>query len=124
MYEEDGFSLLETVIAVAIMAFAFAVLFPIFSDNYARIKNNEQKQYAHTIAVNALNIAVLQVEKGKVPKDGQNSDWKWTVTTTVLGKKPEEESSNGYAHEVSVSMFKIDEDELRFALSKTVWVYP
>ncbi len=124
MLQDDGFSLLETLVAVAISAMAFAVLFPVFSDSHVRISNIEKKQSAYAVAVNALNLAVLQIEKGGAPQDSQNENWKWSVSSMILGKNSDPQNNNGHPYQVSIILSKVHEIEPELSISRIIWIYP
>lgn len=84
---QRGFTLLEVLVAMAVISIALTAIIKTGSDTTANTAYLKQKTYAHWVAMNRMSE--LQAEK-TWPSVGTDSDtvemmgqeWEWTQTTT------------------------------------------
>ena len=121
---DEGFTLLEVLVAIAIMALAFGALFPIFSTSHSRVVSIEARQTAMEVASSVLAITLLERNWQSLPKEGEEGDWRWEVTRS----EPTEEQlslQDGYILIVAASVIHTVRTNFpEVTLTQPVWVQP
>ncbi len=87
LVREDGFTLLEMVIAVAILAMGLGALYPIFAASPHRLKVADERAFAAAVLQSKIDEQLLMEDWQNLPKSGDFRDWHWELT------------GNNYAHE-------------------------
>lgn len=78
--KDDGFTLLEVVVAVAILAIALGALFPIFGAGLGRVKYSNQRADAVALAETKL-LEVLAIGRwDELPKSGEDGVFQWAIS--------------------------------------------
>jgi len=80
--EDCGFTLLEVVVAIAILAIAFGSLFPIFGSGLGRIKSSDERFFAVALAESKLRELLVIKNWNDLPQSGEEADWQWMLTRT------------------------------------------
>ena len=96
--DEDGFTLLEVLIASAIMALSMAALFPIFAAIPARVKAIHEQMDAAAISQALMNEQALLRNISHLPAsyDGAiehayNSVWTWKMVEKPVDEEEEQD---------------------------------
>lgn len=76
---EDGFTLLEVVVAVAITASALAVLYPIFAASPGRLQVTEDRILAAQFLSSELDLVLTTQVWQDLPKEGEFRSWSWSI---------------------------------------------
>jgi len=122
MWKEEGFTLLEVLVATAIMALAFGALFPIFSTSYERVAAIGARQEAMEVAFTALDIAMIEQDWLNLLKSGEEGNWNWKVESTSPTAE-QLNSANGFTLVLTaVVSHKTHQRLPEVKLTKVVWV--
>lgn len=108
---ERGFTLLEVLVAVAILGIALAAIIKTVSENTANAAYLREKTFAHWVAVNKL--AELEVtdtfQTGR--SSGKSSmgdrEWPWQVEIS--------ETPNSEIHRVEIAVYSPEDEEAQLA---------
>ena len=119
---EDGFTLLEVLVSIAILALAFGALFPIFVDGKSRSKETAVQQSASSVAIDVLNEAIIADYWQDMPRSGEHSGWTWTLTgTTEQGA--DVSAPDGYPLNINVKVERpSNSSNTLTSINQTVWV--
>ena len=100
-----GFTLVEVLVAFAILAFSTAALFPIFSDSIRASQTSEE--YAVAVALAQARMAEYDVadEPGQIAVEGEyESKYRWRLETEPLATAEPAQETGLVPTEVSVTV--------------------
>ena len=106
--EDDGFTLIETLVAFTIFLMAFGVLYPIFSSSHARIDVANQRGMGLVIATALMEEEVLIENWADLPKEGIQDGWNWRVSSAAFAHVSDSETAPGDLFELKVVLTPID----------------
>ena len=92
--DERGFTLLEVVIAIAILAAAVGALYPVFALVPNRLAGSIQQEQGLAKAEALMSEHLVLKNWGAFPIAGEEGDWKWTLTKAPF-ELPEEDTIPG-----------------------------
>lgn len=76
---DKGFTLLEVVIAVAILAVALGAIYPIYASTPGRLSRAESRALAANILETEIHDLILREDWASLPRAGDFEDWAWTL---------------------------------------------
>ena len=100
---DAGFTLLEIVVALAILGLSLAVLFAVFSQNIARTHRNETRAEARALA----NSLLLRAEGSDSPTENAGktaSGLVWRVALAPYGSRDDEKNWPEAVSEITVTV--------------------
>lgn len=106
--DEDGFTLLETLVAFAIMVMAFAVFYPIFSNTHTRIDLAKQRGEGLMVAIALMEEELLVRRWVDLPKEGETQGWSWRVSSAAFDHASNSPTAPGELIEVRVVLTHSD----------------
>lgn len=100
---EGGFTLIEVIVALAILGLSLTVLFAIFSQSIARIRVNETRESERLLAQSLLQRTMLS---DPIPADsaGRTDGFLWHVHIAPFGSEDDAHNWPQSAHEVTVTV--------------------
>ncbi|WP_417452076.1 type II secretion system protein [Kordiimonas sp.] len=127
--KEEGFTLLEVVVALSVFAGAMAVLFPIFGALPQRSFVSEQRAIGFEISQALLEEQLAKKDWTALDSSsaivGEEGAWKWEITAERYIGAPESEEDSGTFFELSVSASYLGEREIPpVLLKRIVWRQP
>lgn len=102
---EQGFTLIEVLVALTILAISLTVLFSIFGHSLARHNETQSRMAARAIASSLL--AQAEVAKSLSPGESTGSvkpDLSWRLNVLPYGSQKDQESWPGTAVEISATV--------------------
>jgi prepilin-type N-terminal cleavage/methylation domain-containing protein len=123
---DDGFTLLEVLVATAITSLAFASLFSIISDSKfittSMTKRIEGIYLAETLLEeHSLNPAIINF-----PIEGENDDWKWALSIVAYDDELDTPQNDRVAGAPYVIIITIEDKYSLYthnlSLSNLVWL--
>ena len=117
-----GFSLLEVLVAVAILSLAFAALFPIFGSAPKVLSDANEASFAVELAQAHLEEAALMGACSDVAAKGEQDDWGWEVTAEAY-EGEDVTGLSSYPCQINSYVWKTERPErVLSTLSRVVWV--
>lgn len=83
MAREQGFTLIEVLVATAILAGSLAALFPALSGALRQMRAAESRETALLVARSVL--AAVEADPADAPRQGQSGAMRWSVGLTQEG---------------------------------------
>lgn len=80
---DSGFTLLEVVVSVAILAMALGVLFPIFGASPGRLDVAHQRALAAADLAAKIEEQILLEDWQALPRQGEFGAWRWSLEGLV-----------------------------------------
>ena len=102
--QEEGFTLLETLVAFAIMVIALAVFYPVFSSTYTRIHQSDERAYAVEFALSKLNEEFILEDWEAFPKEGEDDLWEWEINLDDFEHSSDGDSARGTLRRLNIEM--------------------
>ena len=129
VFRDDGFTLLEVVISVALLAMALGAIFPMFMDAPHRIGVAQQKRIAVAAASSILEERALMRDWINIPSSEGAAIWQrlnggveWCVFE-VLGEDDVQDTGiPGRALHLRLRMRTEEEHRLLLEYDKIIWV--
>jgi len=119
---DNGFSLLEVLVATLILALTFSAVFPIFGSAPQRIADTKAIAFAARLATTQLEQEVLRTAWDQMPIQGGKDGWAWEIS----GQPYDEEQAldgGGYPLILTANVWKSeDPDRVLASLQRIVWV--
>lgn len=100
---DDGFTLLEVVVALAILGLSLTVLFAIFSQSVARTRSDETRENERVLAQSLLQRALLQ-EAVPESSSGREYGLSWRIDVIPFGGEDDTHNWPQSAKEVVVTV--------------------
>lgn len=91
-HDEAGFTLIEILVALAILGAAFAALMPVFSDSLSRVEQLRHKVAATSKAQSLLDQFEVDSVFRKGVLQGGDAGLSWRIDTSPYGSKEDRES--------------------------------
>ncbi len=113
--EDAGFTLLEIVVALAILGLSLTVLFGIFSQNVARTHLNEVRAEERALA----NSLLLNAEAEASPANTMGrtkSGFVWRVASAPYGTSEDEKNWPQAVSEITVTVTRADDPRIKVTL--------
>jgi prepilin-type N-terminal cleavage/methylation domain-containing protein len=90
---EEGFTLLEVIVAVAIMAAAMGVLYPIFAATPGRVRASQERNLAVSELQSQMEKVLVTKNWQDLPSEGTFNGWEWRLTGDVFVHASDEPTS-------------------------------
>jgi len=92
---DEGFTLLEVVIALAIFSLALGVLYPIFSSTHGRLAEANARAIGVSLVSSVLEEQRLLSDWGNFPKEGSANGWDWSASVEAFPHETDSEIAPG-----------------------------
>lgn len=117
---DGGFTLLEVVIATAVLSLTLVAVLPMFGEVPARLKQTATASQALQIANSRLNLVILESDWNNLPLSGTVGSFRWSVTVERLEIV---EGDIGHPLKLTSSVTSVENEEIKLAqLDQIVWV--
>lgn len=103
--QDDGFSLLEVMISVAIFALAAGALFPLFGVTPGRVAQAYDRAEALAVAEAKLEELAMAFPNSSTPAEGTSGKWRWARGAERYTDDPNPGGSKGYLYKVTSEVF-------------------
>jgi prepilin-type N-terminal cleavage/methylation domain-containing protein len=121
---DNGFTLLETIVTIAIAALALSALLPVFSDSYGRTNITDKRRLALELASNLFNETMAErAWRGESAREGDTDDYDWSIETS-REDNDSQNSSAGYPIQILITIKDKTETIEIMEFQRIVWVYP
>jgi general secretion pathway protein I len=100
---EDGFTLLEVVVAIAILSFSLAVLYPAFGKSAIRLDATSKRAYGLSLAEARLSSVLVSEDWSGLPRAGEDNGWQWQVEGERYAHASDGETATGFLYKVTVT---------------------
>ncbi|NVJ70801.1 MAG: prepilin-type N-terminal cleavage/methylation domain-containing protein [Alphaproteobacteria bacterium] len=104
VFEDKGFTLLEVLIALAILTLAYGALYPIFGGSPIRIKETINRDYALAIAQARMQDVLARKRWNDLPESGEDMGWAWKVEGENYAHSSDSERAPGFLYQVTVTV--------------------
>lgn len=103
--QDEGFSLLEVLISVAIFALAAGALFPLFGATPGRVAQAHDRAEALAVAEAKLEELAMAFPNSSLPEEGISGKWRWVRSAERYTDDPNPGGSKGYLYTVTSEVF-------------------
>lgn len=118
---DEGFSLLEVIVATMILAMAFAVALPIFGEVPQRLQDTKQAAIKTRLATSVMEREIARADWASLPVTGEHEQWSWSLHGAAPGV--DLATATSYPLELRVSVWTTAEpDKNVLTLERIVWV--
>lgn len=100
---DSGFTLLEMVVAIAIFAFAMAVLYPAFGTSAIRTEGARERAFGVALAQEKLHDVLVTEGWASLPTSGTSHGWTWEVSGEVYAHDSDADDATGYLFKVTAT---------------------
>lgn len=113
----EGFTLLETIVALAILAMALGALYPIFSIGPIRASSIETRTNGSSVALSKLEEVLLTGDWDSLPLSGVEAGWSWSVDKTDYAHSSDGDAAYG---KLIIVASTVEPSSLRFGKTLTL----
>ncbi|MCJ9430038.1 type II secretion system protein [Kordiimonas marina] len=118
---EAGFTLLEVVIATAIMALAFGTLYPIFASIPSHLARSQDREAIVAYGESVMQQQILLHNWSALPASGTEGEWQWEASEVPLTGLPKE-SIPGRPLHLRVTVTDTKHKNASVSLDQILWV--
>lgn len=81
---DEGFSLLEVIVATLVLSLTFGVVLPIMGEAPGRLVESRDLASAMRVASTVMERSILLADYDVLPRTGEQGDWSWELDGTPL----------------------------------------
>jgi len=93
--QDQGFTLLEVVISLAIFSLAIGALYPIFSSTHGRLVEANARAIGISLVSSILEEQLLLADWKNFPKEGSRNGWDWNASVEAFPHETDTEIAAG-----------------------------
>ena len=121
--KDDGFTLLETTIALTIFLVAMGALYPVFSSTHNRLEISNQRAIGISLASSKVEEFLVLKDWTNYPKQGEDNGWSWEATAEAVSHETDGPTALGSLIELKVTASKtLSHSGAPVTLKRIVWV--
>lgn len=118
---DEGFTLLEVLVATAILAMAFGAIFPIFGSMPGRLQAIEHRAALVAFTTEKLEEELIRRDWVGMPFEREEDGWRWSVDG-VPTEDADTSDPDGYPFELTVTARSTEWEAAPLTLSRILWV--
>src|ERR1700761_725957 len=101
---EEGFTLLEVLVALTVLSLSLGVLLAIFSQGLSRAHQNDEEAYARTLAQSLLAQTEAVPHPAAGDTNGLSNGMHWRVRVETYGDRDEQQAWQRTAQQISATV--------------------
>ena len=100
-HSDKGFTLLEVVVAVMVLALALGAIYPMYASTPGRLKQAESRALAARVLESEITNQLLLEDWEALPKSGDHDQWQWTLEGTTYAHPSDSQYPDDYLYKVT-----------------------